>query len=382
MTQTVLLGDVARYITEKVSVDNVLLADYVSTENLIPDKGGITLAANLPQSGKITKFQKGDVLVSNIRPYFRKIWLANRNGGASNDVLVFRPINNSLSCEYLHYVLANDQFFNYSTASSGGSKMPRGDKVQIMKYMVRLPGLDEQQKIAEILGTLDEKIELNRRMNETLEQMGQVLFRRYFIDNPEVEEWKIGRISDLINIYSGYAFKRTDFDSNGEYGLVTIKNVKDGIFVADCTDSLSKLPNNIPSYVHIKSGDILLSLTGNVGRVCISFGRDLLLNQRVAKIEGKTHALQAFAYFYFRQNEFKDKLISMSRGTAQLNLSPIEVKNIKLSIPTDELLNEFTNKAKPIFDQIIANYEEIQTLTILRDILLPRLINGKVKVWD
>ena len=379
MTQTVLLGDICHYVTEKIAVGEVALQDYVSTENLIADKKGLSLATNLPQVGKVTKYQAGDVLVSNIRPYFKKIWLANREGGASNDVLVFRPKTEDVANRYLFYIIANDKFFDYSTASSSGSKMPRGDKAQIMKYPVHLPNLETQKKIADILGTIDEKIELNRQMNETLEQMGQALFRHYFIDNPEAEKWEDGVVSDLITIYSGYAFKRTDFDPDGKYGLVTIKNVQDGNFMSECSDHLSDIPAKTPDYAFLKTGDILLSLTGNVGRVCIVHGENLLLNQRVAKLVG-ADGKQSFAYFMFRQEEFKNKLISMSRGTAQLNLSPIETKKLKMKLPPKELLSQYHEQAEPLFEAITANYTEIQTLTTLRDTLLPRLISGKVKI--
>lgn len=379
MTQTVLLGAEAKYVTDKVPVKEIKLEDYVSTENLLPDKAGLSLAANLPQVGKVTRYKSGDVLVSNIRPYFKKIWHADRDGGASNDVLVLRPLSDRLSDDYLYYLLKNDHFFDYSTASSGGSKMPRGDKTQIMKYPFYLPEPDEQKKIADVLGTIDEKIELNQRMNETLEQMGQALFRHYFIDNPEAEKWEDGAVANLVNIYSGYAFKRADFDSDGKYGLVTIKNVQDGNFVSECSDHIAEVSSKIPDYTYLKTGDILLSLTGNVGRVCIVNGKNLLLNQRVAKLGG-VDGKHSFAYFLFRQNEFKERLISMSRGTAQLNLSPVETKQIKTKLPPKDVLRTFYEQAEPLFESITANHEQVQTLTTLRDTLLPRLINGKVKV--
>ena len=379
MTQTILLGDICRYVTEKIPVSEVALEDYASTENLIAEKGGLSLASNLSQTGKVTKYQAGDVLVSNIRPYFKKIWFADRTGGASNDVLVLRPTTDEIANEYLYYVLANDKFFDYSTASSSGSKMPRGDKVQIMKYPVYLPDLETQKKIAEVLGRIDEKIELNRAMNETLEQMGQALFRHYFIDNPEAETWWSGTISDLVNIYSGYAFKRTDFDPDGKYGLVTIKNVQDGSFLTECSDHLSEVPVKTPDYAFLKTADILLSLTGNVGRVCIVHGENLLLNQRVAKLAG-VDGMRSFAYFMFRQEEFKNKLTSMSRGTAQLNLSPVETKKVKMKLPPQNVLEQYYEKAEPLFEMLTTNYIEIQTLTTRRNTLLPRLISGKVKV--
>ena len=374
----VLLGDICRYISSKISVDRVQLVDYVSTENLLQNKGGLSIAGKLP-SGKVTTFQAGDVLVSNIRPYFKKIWLADRSGGASNDVLVFRKLNDNVYEKYLYYILADDRFFAFSTASASGSKMPRGDKTQIMNYPVNLPPLDRQKKIADILSSLDEKIELNRRMNETLERLGQALFRHYFVDNPEAKDWESGRVSDVVRIYSGFAFKSKDFDINGKYGLVTIKNVQDGSFIKDCTDHLSEPPpDKTPEYVHLKSGDIILSLTGNVGRVCIVVGRDYLLNQRVAKLVSDES--QAYTYFLFRSKIMKGRMVGISKGTAQKNLSPIETGKLKIKIPPTNIMGQFEENAMDLLNMIVSNNEQIQALTSLRDSLLPKLISGDIEL--
>ena len=283
----------------------------------------------------------------------------------------------SIDQNYLYYLLKHSISDLQRQAHGGVFSTITRETFRHIK--VAPPDIKTQKKIVDILGTIDEKIELNRRINETLEQMGQALFRHYFIDNPEVWQWEGGLISDLVNIYSGYAFKRTDFDPDGDYGLVTIKNVQDGSFNPICTDFLSELPNKTPDYARLETGDILLSLTGNVGRVCIVYGEKLLLNQRVAKLEG-IGGQSSYAYFLFRQDEFKNKLISMSRGTAQLNLSPVETKNIKISLPPSDALESFYSQAEPLMEKITENYQQIQTLTTLRDTLLPRLINGKVKV--
>ena len=295
----------------------------------------------------------------------------------SNEAIAQLPVNNPelVDKNWLYYYLKN---FDYNSLSSTSSIATAVNSQTIKSIKIELPDFETQKIIADILGTIDEKIELNRQMNETLEQMGQALFRHYFIDNPEAEKWEDGVVSDLITIYSGYAFKRTDFDPDGDYGLVTIKNVQDGNFVPECSDHLSSIPVKTPDYAFLNTGDILLSLTGNVGRVCIVHGENLLLNQRVAKLVG-ADGKQSFAYFMFRQEEFKNKLISMSRGTAQLNLSPIETKKLKMKLPPKELLSQYHEQAEPLFEAITANYTEIQTLTTLRDTLLPRLISGKIE---
>ena len=161
------LSDICEYAKGKVDVASLNNKTYVSTENMVSNKGGITLAASLPSVTQTQSFNIGDVLVSNIRPYFKKIWFATFNGGCSNDVLVFRA-KKGVSKRFLHYVLENDAFFDYSMATSKGTKMPRGDKVAIMQYEVPEFSYDEQEKIAGILEIIDEKIRINADLNENL----------------------------------------------------------------------------------------------------------------------------------------------------------------------------------------------------------------------
>ena len=385
MTQTVLLGDICdvRDGTHdspkpKDSGHPLVTSKHIknhkidfSTANLISDE-------DFEVVNKRSKVDQHDILISMIGTVGELALIDYEPTFAIKNIGLIKT-GDELLGKYLFYYLQSTKAKQYIEASLAGSTQKFIGLGQLRKFPVELPDIETQKKIADILGTIDEKIELNRQMNETLEQMGQALFRHYFIDNPEAEKWEDGVVSDLITIYSGYAFKRTDFDPDGDYGLVTIKNVQDGNFVPECSDHLSSIPVKTPDYAFLNTGDILLSLTGNVGRVCIVHGENLLLNQRVAKLVGADDK-QSFAYFMFRQEEFKNRLISMSRGTAQLNLSPIETKKIKLKLPPKELLAQYHEQAEPLFEAITANYTEIQTLTTLRDTLLPRLISGKVKV--
>ena len=163
------LKDICFYAMGKIDVNVLKGTDYISTENMLPNKEGVTTASSLPKTAQTRAYQKGDVLVSNIRPYFKKIWFADCDGGCSNDVLVLRAKEN-INAKFLYYVLADDAFFNYSTATSKGTKMPRGDKTAIMQYEVPNFDLLTQKKIAAILSNIDEKIELNNRINDNLEQ--------------------------------------------------------------------------------------------------------------------------------------------------------------------------------------------------------------------
>ena len=302
----------------------------------------------------------------------------DRPATVDSHITIVRPSPDLVFPEYLGYVLKGRQN-EIELLAEGSTGQTELSKLKLANLSIDLPPLDQQKKIANILGSLDEKIELNRRMNKTLEQLGQALFRHYFVDNPEVKSWESGKVSDVVRIYSGFAFKSKDFDIDGKYGLVTIKNVQDGSFIKDCTDHLSEpLPNKTPEYVHLKSGDIILSLTGNVGRVCAVVGRDYLLNQRVAKLVSDES--QAYVYFLFRSKTMKDRMVGISKGTAQKNLSPVETGKLKMKIPPTNIMSQFEESAMNLLNMIVSNNEQIQNLTSLRDSLLPKLISGKIEI--
>ena len=161
------LMDICSFVDERISVSGLNLDTYISTVNMLPHKGGITHSAGLPRISHTQAYQTGDVLISNIRPYFRKIWLADRGGGCSNDVLVLRA-NQKIDTGFLYYLLSDDSFFNYMTATAKGTKMPRGDKAAIMQYEVPDLPLNMQIVIANILSVFDDKINLNKRINHHL----------------------------------------------------------------------------------------------------------------------------------------------------------------------------------------------------------------------
>ena len=162
------LGDVCSFSTKKTDVNRLSLDNYISTENMLPNRAGICRSSSLPTISQTIAFDVQDILVSNIRPYFKKIWYATYNGGCSNDVLVIKA-KKDIDTKFLYYILSDDKFFDYATATAKGTKMPRGDKVAIMKYRISLPPLEVQRKIAGMLGALDDKIELNNKINNNLE---------------------------------------------------------------------------------------------------------------------------------------------------------------------------------------------------------------------
>ncbi|MCL2761104.1 MAG: restriction endonuclease subunit S, partial [Desulfuromonadales bacterium] len=161
------LSDVCFYADGRVAVSDLELDTYISTGNMLPNKEGITKSAGLPGILQTQAYQKNDVLVSNIRPYFRKIWFADCKGGCSNDVLVLRAKENIYS-NFLYYLLSNDNFFDYATVTARGTKMPRGDKDAIMRYAVPNLPLNIQIEIADTLAAIDARISENKKINHHL----------------------------------------------------------------------------------------------------------------------------------------------------------------------------------------------------------------------
>ena len=170
------LSDIAKYVKDKIGTDTLQEETYISTENMLKERGGIEIAKSIP-SGRATKFSKGNVLISNIRPYFKKICYDTFDGGCSNDVLCFEAIN-GFSSQFLFSTLTKDEFFDYVMAGSNGVKMPRGDKEWIMKYPVPVPSeelLEDYKRRASIL--LSHKENLVKE-NFTLDTILQLLIRK------------------------------------------------------------------------------------------------------------------------------------------------------------------------------------------------------------
>ena len=158
------LSDICVYSTKKIPVSELSHTNYISTENMLANKAGATDAATLPTAEQVTRFSPGDTLISNIRPYFKKILYCYRQGGCSNDVLCLSPVNETLSA-YLFCTVYVDHFFDYMVAGSKGTKMPRGDKKQILLYPIHVPTAVEIEDFNKTALPILTKISLNRDEN-------------------------------------------------------------------------------------------------------------------------------------------------------------------------------------------------------------------------
>jgi type I restriction enzyme S subunit len=337
-----------------------------------------------------TKFKNGDTLMARITPCLENgktayvDFLKDKEvAGGSTEFIVLSGKDGVSESEFVYYLSISPQVREVAIKSmTGTSGRQRVENGKFSNHKIALPTLVEQKNIIEILSSIDKKINLNQKINNNLEKLASAIFKKWFIDTESrlPKGWKIGLVSDLIRVESGFPFNSKMFDETGDYKLVTIKNVQDGFFVPECTDSLNKIPSKMPSHCKLKNGDVLLSLTGNVGRVCLIYGENYLLNQRVANLVPINENNRAFTYFLFRQKDFQNTLVSISHGTAQQNLSPIETKSLEIVIPSQEALDSFADVANPIFQKLVENNKEIGTLSATRNTLLPRLMSGKIRV--
>lgn len=158
-----------------ISIDEVSLDTYVSNTSLRANKRGLDTAEDYPSVKTVRAVEPGDVLVGNIRPYFKKIWFADRKGGASNDVITFRADNTTVTPEFLFGILYSDRFFDYVTATSKGTKMPRGDKQAIALYQVGLPDKDVITSVSDVVNPMLEQVSLNEKQNQQLTKLRNLL---------------------------------------------------------------------------------------------------------------------------------------------------------------------------------------------------------------
>jgi len=168
------LSDICSFNAERVAVSELSDAKYISTENMLPNRGGAIAASSLPTVQYTTSFAPGDVLISNIRPYFKKIVYCTSSGGCSTDVLCFRP-KTALLSPYLYFALCNDTFFAYVVTGSKGTKMPRGDKQQIMAYELVVPTDEALTEFSYIVNPLLSTIQNNTANNQRLADLRDTL---------------------------------------------------------------------------------------------------------------------------------------------------------------------------------------------------------------
>ena len=297
--------------------------------------------------------------------------------------------DHEVNSKYVFYTLRSNDYYEHMQKIAGGAAQPKMGIYKVEAISIALPSVDTQERIVDILSRYDALIENYQRQIKLLEEAAQRLYKEWFVDlrfpghqstpiiNGVPKGWEKKKLGDLIELQSGYAFKSSTFESDGKYKIVTIKNVKDGSFDGDNVSLIKVVPEKMPSHCSLLSGDILLSLTGNVGRVCMMIGDNFLLNQRVAKL--KTN-YPTFAYALFRSHDMFIAVNNLANGAAQQNVSPIRIAELPLTIPPKELLDSFERIAGRYRVSILKSQTQIRNLSEARDRLLPKLMSGEIEV--
>ena len=276
---------------------------------------------------------------------------------------------------------------------------------EIFSYIkIQIPDYDTQVKIGDMLYKIEKKILINNQINNNLEELMKTIYQRWFIEfefpneegkpyksndgklayNEELkskipENWKVVNINEISDFITGYAFTSDTYCNDGRYKLYTIKNVQDGNIVSNVDNTIEKLPFNLPYECILKPKDLIMSLTGNVGRVGLVYENQVLLNQRLLKIKQKNNL--SYLYSLFRNDYIKNKCESVSTGTSQKNLSPVELGKVKVAYSI-KIVDKFEEKCSALIETFINNLEENQRLKSLKVFILPLLMNGQINVDD
>lgn len=368
------LNDICQYRNENMLSTDLSDNVYISTETMQPNREGISSSDIVtPTTKKVKAFYPGDILVSNIRPYFKKIWRATFAGGCSNDVLVFSPKCNS---EYLYWLLSTDSFFNYMMATSKGTKMPRGDKKAIMKYIVPDHSDKEQRQIASFLNPLQNKIALNNRINDYLFECCMAKMNNVVgVSNCMMT---VGDCCE--SIYSG----GTPSTKNPAYWNGNLPWLSSGEtrarFIIDTEKTITELGAAESSTKQAKAGDVVMASAGQGftrGQTSMLFF-DTYVNQSVVVMRPKrdygAYLLLMLAAQYEELRAWSDS--TSTRGSMSGKL----LRQFELPYFGAEQAKELMDFATPIFAMIENNMRESKTITRTRDALLPKLMSGEIDV--
>ena len=392
----------ATYINNKVDTNEISISQYISTDNILQNKQGIECATSLPiQGGKVTAFKKGDILLANIRPYLKKIWYAQFDGGCSADVLAIRA-NAETDSHFLFYALFRDDFFIHAMKGAKGTKMPRGDKAQIMEFKIPVVDLKTQQSIAAVLSTLDKKIALNKQINARLEEMAKILYDYWFVqfDFPDAngkpykssggemvfdetlkrkmpKGWEVKSLWKIAKYFNGLALQkyRPENELDDFLPVIKIREMNEGV-----SSNTERAKTNIPKEAIIDDGDILFSWSATLEIKIWSQGKGAL-NQHIFKVTSSEYP-KYFFYFELLNYLKHFKMIADLRKTTMGHITQDHLKQAYICIPSQPLLEKLEKIVTPIFQKMLITQKQNHQLTQLRDFLLPMLMNGQVSVAE
>lgn len=383
------LKEIAGYWTGKVEASFLDATNYISTDNLIPDRGGVVNSNYVPTSGNANSYSEYDVLISNIRPYFKKIWFADKQGGCSNDVLVIRAKEN-VEPLFLYYQLSKDAFFDDMVAGSNGTKMPRGNKTSIMEFRLQIPPLPTQRRIASILSAYDDLIENNLKRIKLLEEKAFLRYKSefdFFKPSNEInkipDDWCVKRADEIFKINIGKTPPREQSewfnDEDSKVKWVSIKDINNStVFAFETSETVTEMAVSKFNMNVAKAHTVLLSFKLTVGKVAITT-EDMTTNEAIAhfNIEDENQMCSEYIYFYLKNFPYDSLGSTSSIGTA---INSKVVKAMPVLLPPKKVINDYKKDVENDFNLIQNLLKQNTKLREARDILLPRLMNGQIEV--
>ena len=304
-----------------------------------------------------------------------------------------------ISNKYLKYYFDSSKFQEILKNWSGsGSTRSYLGIIGQLKLPVRLPDLQEQKAIADTLSCLDDKIELNNRINKKLEEMAQAIFKSWFVDfepfqDGEFEDselgripqgWRVGAIGDYTKVKSGYAFKSSWWESDG-IPVIKIKEIENGTINFNGVSYVSDDKASLATEFKVYGGELLIAMTGaTIGKFSIvpKLNSYALVNQRVGKFLLGENPIQklGFIYCYLKIDEINNEIVSRGDGSAQPNISPSGIETIKIVLPSVDIIEKFNKLVEKKFKMMIYNLEQNSKLIQIRHTLLPKLMSGEIRV--
>ena len=285
------------------------------------------------------------------------------------DTAFYLKPKNELDLRWAYYQLLTQDI----NSMDSGSAIPSTSRPDFYALPVILPPLPEQRAIAGILGALDDKIELNRRMNAILESMARAVFRQWFVNEVDVANWEEKPLDEIANFLNGLALQKFPAEGNDYLPVIKISQLR-----TNDTESADKASTNIPPQYIIEDGDILFSWSGSLVVVAWCGGKGAL-NQHLFKVTSEKYP-KWFYYYWTKHHLANFQEIAAGKATTMGHIQRHHLKAAKVIVPSDKELKEMDKVMSPLLDKIILNNLESRTLGSLRDSLLPKLMRGEVRV--
>ena len=349
---------------EHISQGQLSLLGYGKSEDMVSTK---------------SKFHKGDILFGKLRPYFRKVIIAPFDGVCSTDIWVVRA-REGIDQRYLFYWMASEDFIETVSRASEGTKMPRAQWEFAERIQQQIPPLREQRAIAAVLGALDDKIELNRRMNRTLEAIAQAVFREMMKDEGGRMNGRETTIGEVVTVVGGTTPSTTNSAFwGGDICWATPKDLASlqSPILLDTNSRITELGLQEISSGILPAGTVLLSSRAPIGYVAITH-IPVAINQGFIAIKCTDEVPNYFILNWLKDN--MEEIIGRANGTTFLEISKSNFRTIPIFIPPVEKMKNFVEIVEPIYQKIVANLKQSRTLAALRDALLPKLMRGEVRV--